>query len=112
MYKRAQVNSSSAIAIGVKSLRSGGQYLEAREARGWNALTILILAIFAPGIVLLATIGRPAVVQIVAVLCALFALLSVKAALPKVLRHLRATQKGRLGERLTAQLVSGLSDDY
>lgn len=96
----------------MRVLRSGGEYLQAREARGWNALTILGLAVFVPAIVLLASIGRPKVVQVVAVLSALFAVLSVRAALPKVLRHLRATQKGRLGERLIAQLVSALSDDY
>lgn len=93
-------------------LRSGGEYLQAREAKGWNALTLLGLAVFGPGIVVLSTIGRPRVVQVVAALSALFAVLTARAALPKVLRHLRSTQEGRLGERLTAQLVSGLSDDY
>lgn len=96
----------------MKILRSGGEYLQAREAKGWNALTILGLAVFVPALVVLSTVGRPRVVQVVAVACALFAALTVKAALPKVLRHLRASQQGRLGERLTAELVSGLSDDY
>jgi hypothetical protein len=96
----------------VKILRPGGEYLQAREARGWNALSILVLTVLAATITVMASIGRSTLFQTIAVLSAVCVLLSAKAALPKVLRQLRATQRGRLGERLTAQLVGGLSDDY
>ena len=96
----------------MKVLRSGGAYLEAREWWEWTGLAVVALAVFLAAIQLLSLHRGSPVVLAAALLAAALVAVMAKRATPRLMERLRATRKGRLGERLTTQLVARLSDDY
>ena len=93
--------------------RVGGRYLEGREQRLWAALVALI-GLAAAGVVLVvgnpgAGLFHPTLLHLGAGIVAV--LTAFRLAGP-VTRRLRNVRKGRLGERLVADLLGGLPDDY
>ena len=92
----------------MRLVQVGGRYMERREQRLWAALACL-LGLAAAGIfVVVETPGaRPLYLGagVAAVLTAL------RLGGP-VARRLRSVRKGRLGERMVADLLRGLPDDY
>ena len=91
----------------MKVLRSGGEYLEAREWWSWTALSLVGLALLITAMVGLSVGGWP-----VAIAAGALVLAAAKGVVAKIIRRLRATRKGRLGEGLTSQLIARLPDDY
>jgi hypothetical protein len=87
-------------------VRVGGRYLERRERRLWLALACLVA---------LAGAGLVVAFEVPGVLCLGTGLVAVATAVRlagPVTRRLRNVRKGRLGERLVADLLRGLPDDY
>jgi hypothetical protein len=93
-------------------LRVGGEYLHEQESRGWRALAMITVALLLAAIVGVLGQRSSAIVRFLALAITVALLVHAGRALRTVLRRLRATRKGRLGEQLTTQLVSRLSDDY
>jgi len=96
----------------VNVLRVGGEYLQERESRGWLALLIITLTLFLAAIAALAVRSSSTLVRLVTLVAAVAILAYARTAARAVVRRLRATRKGRLGEQLTTRLVSRLSNDY
>ena len=97
----------------MRLVRVGGRYLEGREHRLWAALFGLI-GLAAAGIALVARnpgdgLFHPTLLHLG---CGIAAVIAAFRLGRPVTRRLRTVRKGRLGERLVADLLGGLPDDY
>jgi hypothetical protein len=93
-------------------LRRGGEHLEAREYWRWAALAIVLVAVLvALGVAFRhVDILRP---SFPAALIPILLVLPVAGqAVRRIVARIRAVRKGRLGEKLVTELLTGLPDEY
>jgi hypothetical protein len=96
----------------VRIIRAGGEYLQSREFKAWAALSMVSGVLFL-GVAAQMVLGaRSRWALPVGVVALVFIVPEAMHALRTIRRRLRAIRKGRLGERLTTELVSRLPDNY